>query len=136
MPHRSFGTVRIGAEREPITFDFGLYGEETFTVVPEPSLGDTFDLADAPEPTPTNVVEVARICARFISRMLEPTDRPRFSDALKRIPATQCHVVIETAEWITSQLTPFLDAPSPSSSGGRRVGGTSSKKRPATRRSR
>ena len=50
--HQSFGTVRAGIEREPITFDFGIWGNEQFTVVPEPSLGDTIELYDAPEPTP------------------------------------------------------------------------------------
>lgn len=129
MPHRSFGAVRAGVEREPITFDFGLYGEETFTVVPDPSLGDTFDLADAPEPTPENVLDSARILARFIRRMLAPADRPRFDQALYRIPATQMHIVVEAAQWIAENVTTFPTVPPASSSRGRRTAGTNSKMR-------
>lgn len=126
MAHQSFGTVRVGPERKPITFDFGIYGEETFTVVPEPSLGDTFDVQDAPEPNPTNILEVSRVLARFIRRMLEPEDRPRFDDALKRIPASQAHIVYECAIWITRQITPFHQPPADTSSVGRsRTGRTS-----------
>lgn len=130
MAHRSFGTVRATEAREPITFDFGVFGEETFTVVPTPSLGDTLDLYDAPEPTPANELESVAILVRFLTRMLDPVDRPRFKAALTRIPADHAHVVIECAEWVASQVAPFPAAPSPSSSGGRRNTGTSSKKRP------
>ena len=60
MTHRTFGAERLSPTRAPITFDFGIYGEETFTVVPETMLGDCFDLADVPDPTPTNDLEAAR----------------------------------------------------------------------------
>lgn len=128
MPHRSFGAVRAGVEREPITFDFGLYGEETFTVVPDPSLGDTFDLADAPEPNPDNMLEASRVLARFISRMLAPEDRPRFTQALYRIPATQCHLIVECAQYVAEHVTTVPTLPPASSSRGRRTAGTSSKR--------
>lgn len=131
MAHQSFGTVRAGIEREPITFDFGIWGDERFTVVPEPSLGDTIDLYDAPEPTPENMVESARLLARFIKRLLVPEDRARFDEALKRIPASQSHVIVEAALWITEQVTAFPTVPPASSSGGRPTAGTSSRKRPA-----
>ena len=127
MPHRSFGAVRAGVEREPITFDFGLYDEETFTVVPDPSLGDTFDLADAPEPTPDNLLDTARVLARFIRRMLDPADRPRFDAALYRIPAPQMHVVVDCAAYIAEHVTTFPTEPPANSSRGRRTAGTSSK---------
>lgn len=130
MAHRTFGAVRAGVEREPITFDFGLYGEDTFTVVPEPSLGDTLDLYDAPEPTPENMVESARILANFIRRMLVPDDRDRFNAALKAIPASQAHVVVEAATWIAEQVSGFPTVPPASSSGGRPTAGTNSRKRP------
>jgi hypothetical protein len=128
--HQSFGTVRAGVEREPITFDFGLYGEDTFTVMPEPSLGDTFDLADAPEPSATNMVDSARVLARFIRCMLVEEDRPRFDAALHRIPASQAHVIVEAATWIAQQVSGFPTTPPASSSGGRRTAGTTSRKRP------
>lgn len=131
MPHRSFGAVRAGVERHPITFDFGLYGEETFTVVPDPSLGDTFDLADAPEPDPDNLLEVARVLARFISRMLAPEDRKRFADALYKIPATEVGLIVECAQYIAEHVTTFPTVPPGSSSPGRRSSGTSSKPRRA-----
>lgn len=131
MPlHRSFGTVRAGVEREPITFDFGLYGEESFTVIPEPTLGDTFDLADAPEPNPTNMLDASRAMARFIRRLLAPEDRQRFDLALYRIPASQAHVIVEAGTWIAEQVSGFPTMPPASSSGGRRTGGTTSRKRP------
>lgn len=135
MPHQSFGTVRTGVEREPITFDFGLYGEETFTVIPDPSLGDTFDLHDAPEPTPTNALESSRVLARFVRRMLDPADRPRFDQALYRIPASRPDIVMECAAWIATQVTGFPTLPPTTSSRGRQPNGrsSSSKRAGATR---
>ena len=130
MAHKSFGTVRAAVQREPVTFDFGLYGEETFTVVPDPSLGDTFDLFDAPEPTPKNLLESSRTLARFIRRMLPPEDRERFDAALYRIPSTEVHIIIACAEYITSQVTGFPTTPPGTSSAGRPRAGTTSKKRP------
>lgn len=134
MPHQSFGAVRQGAQREPITFDFGLFGEETFTVVPDPSLGDTFDLHDAPEPDPKNPLEAVRVLGRFIRRMLPPEDRPRFDAALYRIPSSHSHLIIDCAQWITRQTVPFASAPAESFSGGRRSTGTTSKRDTAGKR--
>jgi hypothetical protein len=134
MPHASFGTVRIGDEREPLTFDFGLYGEETFTVIPEPSLGDTFDLYDVPEPAPTNILEVSRACARFIRRMIDPSDVQRFNAALYRIPASQAHIVHECTVWITEQVANFRHPPAGTSSDGRRHTAPSSRTNGAGKR--
>lgn len=119
MAHRSFGTVRAAVEREAVTFDFGLFGEETFTVIPEPSLGDTFELYDAPEPAPGHELAAARVLARFIRRMLVPEDRQRFDAALFRIPVTEMAVVIDCAEWIARRVMPFPSEPPTTSSGGR-----------------
>lgn len=128
--HRTFGAVRAATQRESITFDFGLYGEETFTVVPTPTLGDTFDLYDAPEATPDNLLATARILARFVRRMLAPEDRARFDAALYRIPADQVHLIVECAEWIAEQVTGFPPVPPTTSSGGRRTSGRTSKRQP------
>lgn len=125
--HRSFGAVRAAVTREPITFDFGLYGEESFTVVPDPTLGDTFDLYDAPEPTPENELESARLCARFIRRMLAPEDRARFDLALHRIPSAECVVIVDCCAWIAEQVTGFPTMPPSSSSSGRPRNGSRSK---------
>lgn len=128
MPHQSFGTVRAGVEREPITFDFGLFGEETFRVVPDPSLGDTLDLLDAPEPTPDNELETLAVLTRFIRRLLPPEDRPRFNQALYRIPITEAPaVVIECAAWIAEQVAGFPTSPPTTSSRGRQTRGARSK---------
>lgn len=138
MPHQSFGTVRAGVEREPITFDFGLFGEETFTVVPDPSLGDVLDLLDAPEPTPTNETQTLAVLTRFIRRLLPVEDRPRFNQALYRIPITEAPaIVIDCAAWIATQVTGFPTVPPTTFSRGRPPSGASSKpKRAGASRSR
>lgn len=128
MPHQSFGAVRTVAEREPVTFDFGMFGEETFTVVPEPTLGDTFDLADAPEPTPDTMLDAARVCAKFVRRMLVAEDRPRFDQALYRIPASHAHLIVDATRYITEQVIGRPSQPSATSSGGRRRTGNKSKR--------
>lgn len=128
--HRSFGAVRAAVTKEPVTFDFGLYGEESFTVVPDPTLGDTFDLYDVPEPLATNDLEAARACARFIRRMLPPEDRPRFDLALHRIPSSECGIIVECCAWIAEQVTTFPTEPPRSSSSGRQRNGQSSRARP------
>lgn len=131
MPHQSFGAVRAHLEqREPITFDFGLYSEDTFVVVPEPSLGDTFDLADAPEPDPANMLDSARIIARFIRRMLAPEDRARFDAALYRIPAHRADIIVEAGAYVAGQVAGFPSEPPSSSSAGRRTPGPTSRTRP------
>ena len=119
MPHQSFGAVRLVDPAEPLTFDFGMFSEERLTVVPEPSLGDTFDLADCPEPTtPATELEASRMCARFIRRMLIPEDRPRFDQALYRIPASHVSLVIDAARWITQEVLNRPFGPAASSSDG------------------
>lgn len=136
MAHRSFGTVRVAVDRSPVTFDFGVYGEETFTVIPTPSLGDTLDLYDAPEPTPENELETVRVLVRFIRRLLDPADVPRFNQALHRIPADQAYVVIEAATWIAEQVAGFPPTPAATSSDGQQASGRSSSPRPAPNPSR
>jgi hypothetical protein len=137
MPHRTFDIERdaqgapIGTLREPITFDFGLYGEERFTVIPTPTLGDTFDLADAPEPRHANDLDACRVIARFIRSMLPVEDRPRFDAALYRIPADQAHVIIDLGAWIAERVTPFPTKPAATSSSGRQATRRTSKPKPA-----
>jgi len=133
MTHRTFGAERLSPTRAPITFDFGIYGEETFTVVPETMLGDCFDLADVPDPTPTNDLEAARACARFIERMLDLADRPRFKAALYRIPSSESMVIVDCATWIAGQVSGFPTRPPAGSSRGRGPTGRTSKPRPAGR---
>lgn len=136
MAHRTFGAVRRAAVREPLTFDFGVYGEETFTIIPEPSLGDCIALYDTPDPTPENELEAVRACAKFIERMLDPNDRQRFKAALMRIPASESHIVVDCAAWITEHVSTFPIVPPEDSSSGRlNTGKTSSQKQDGRHRS-
>lgn len=128
MPHQSFGTVRHSVERDPISFDFGLYDEQRFVVMAEPSFGDVLDLYDAPEPTPDNEGETVIVLTRFITRMLVIEDRQRFVDTLHRIPASEAPaILIGCATFIAEQVTGFPTSPPTTSSGGRPTSGTPSK---------
>lgn len=128
MPHQSFGTVRAAVEREPVTFDFGLFSEETFTIIPVPSLGDTLDLLDAPEPTPKNEVQTLAVLSRFIRRLLDPADVQRFNQALYRIPIDEAPaIIISCAAWIATQVSGFPTRPPTTSSRGRSTRGAHSK---------
>jgi len=133
VPHRSFDAARRAyeAQRDPVTFD---YGGETFTVVPDPTLGDTFELMDAPEITPETEQQAVRALVKFVRRMLPPEDRARFDQAHYRIPSTEGPVIIEMAAWIAEQVTTRPTVPPASSSGGRRTTGPRSTTRPAGKR--
>jgi hypothetical protein len=140
--HRDFDADRRAAdpERDPVTFALG---GETFTVVSDPSLGDTFALADAPEFDPqdlnsTTSIGALRALKRFIRTMIEPDEHERFELALSRVPTTQGYVLMEVAAWIAEQVTGFPTQPPASSSGGRptsRSGGGTSKHKPGGRSS-
>lgn len=132
MPHVDFDAARRAYQhdRDPVTFDFG---GERFTVLPDPSLGDTFDLMDAPEPVPENEQQAARILARFIRRMLPDDDRPRFDLALLRIPSSQATVLLDVAEFVSRNVTTRPTVPPGISSPGRRTTGRRSTPRAAGR---
>lgn len=125
MPHRNFDAGRRAAdpERDPVTFALG---GDTFTVVPDPSLGDTLDLADAPDLPERQLdleqvvpLELVRALKRFIRAMLDPDDRDRFDLALFRVPARDGYVFVEIASYITEHVTGFPTEPPANSSGGR-----------------
>ncbi len=133
MPRRSFGAARRSAAAERIVFTLGPFFEE-FTVVPEPSLGDTLEVYAAPEPSPSNMIESAAILAKFIRRMLVPEDRDRFDRTLYRMtPASDAAVaIVDCACWITEQVTGFPTVPPGDSSPGRPTSGTISSSGSAT----
>lgn len=120
--HRDFDASRraYDVERDPVTFTLG---GELFTVNLEPSLGDTFDLYDAPEirvdesgeiiydNSNAQDIQLVRILSRFLERSLPLEERPRFQQALYRIPATQGHVILEAAVYIVEQITAFPSEP-------------------------
>lgn len=137
--HKDFDAARraYGVSRSEISFTLG---GETFITLPDPSLGDTFDLYDAPpieletfNPNGKNEIILVKILSGFIRRMLKEEDRPRFDRALYRIPASQSIVIMECATYITENLTPLeVDVDNPSqppitSSDGRDITGSHSK---------
>lgn len=135
--HRDFDAARRAkqVERDPVTFTLG---GETFTVLPDPTLGDTFDLADAPEITredfdPSRSADhtLVRTLKNFIRRMLPEEDRARFDLAMYRIPTTDSYVIVECAVYITEQVTTRPTEPPASSSRGRQRTGPSSKRKSA-----
>jgi hypothetical protein len=123
--HRDFDAARRAhhIDRDPVTFTLG---GDTFTVLPDPTLGDTFDLADAPDIKPEDFdpdgapdLVLVRVLRDFIRRMLDEDERPRFDRAMYRIPSTEAYVIVECAMWITEQVTGFPTEPPASSSSGR-----------------
>lgn len=140
MPHRDFDVARRSwdVDRDPVTF--ALAGE-TFTVVPDPSLGDTFDLADAPDisaddfdPDRPADTQLIRVLTRFLRRMIPPDDRARFDAALYKVPARHSGVIIEINAWITEQVIARPTVPPSSSSSGRQTTGRASKPKSAGKR--
>lgn len=138
MPSRDFDASRRAyhIERDPVSFSLG--GEQ-FEVLLDPSLGDTFDLYDAPEVrfnedgtvafdnSNASDLQLVRVLSRFIERSLPLEQRPTFQRALYRVPATDGYVIIEAALWIVEQVTTFPTEPPASSSPGRPRNGRRSK---------
>jgi hypothetical protein len=105
--------------------------DEVFAVATEPSLGDTFDLMDAPEPTPENEAQAVRALSRFLERVIVPEERARYQALLYRLPRGQGSAILTaTAVELVERLTGFPSAPLASSSGTRRA--TGSRTKPAT----
>lgn len=134
MTHRSFPRTAGLVLQEPVTFDLG--GEQ-FTCRLRPSLGDTFELMDAPEPTPETTAQAVYTIARFIRRLLIEEDQERWHELMFTLGQEDCGTLIELASWLAEQFSGFPTEPPASSSAGRRANGTTSKKRGAgTTRSR
>jgi len=133
MPHADFSAVRVRALAEPITFS--LAGVR-FTAMDRPSLGDVFELMDAPDPDFAKILEgdeatLGRSCralADFVRRLLVPDDKARWDRLLYELPNDQAGPLIEVAQWLVENMTGFPTTPPASSSGGRQRGGPSSKR--------
>lgn len=135
--HRDFDASRRAyqVERDPVSFTLG--GEQ-FEVLLDPSLGDTFDLYDAPEvrlgehgevlydPTNGDDIQLVRVLSRFLERSLPLEQRPTFQRALYRIPARESGVIIEAAVWVVEQVTAHPSEPPANSSSGRHTNGPAS----------
>lgn len=120
---------------DPLSF---VLGGETFTCIPAPTLADTFDLADAPEPDLANLTELGQVRALvgFIDRLLVDTDRARFADLLARRadpidPLDVVHLGAQLAEAYAGRPT----QPSSASGGGRRRTGRRSSSKPSKKAS-
>lgn len=124
-----FDAARRAYRRELAPLSFRFEGTD-FTVLNEPSLGDTLDLYDAPEFRPgENDLETIRTLAAFIRRMIVPTQREAWDAKLYNLPSSEAPAVVALAAWITEQVTGFPTMPPASSSAGRRTRGASSKRR-------
>jgi hypothetical protein len=139
VPHRDFDAVRRSYTKGAIApVEFTLAGER-FTCLCDPTLGDTFELADAPDIDAddfdsANKLHVALIrkLADYIRRML-PDDgsRERWDKILYSIPVSHMPVVIEAADFITRQVIDRPTVPPSTSSNGRRGNGSTSRRKPA-----
>jgi hypothetical protein len=136
VPSRDFDVARRAYDDtfEPVSFELA---GETFTVLREPTLGDTFELHDAPDidvedfdGSDRTHLALVRVLVRFISHMLDQNDRPRFAQALYRIPVSHQGVLIEVATFITEQVVGRPTEPSSTSSAGPQVAGRRSKSGP------
>lgn len=137
MAHRDFDAARRAhqVDRDPVTFTLG---GETFEVVLTPSLGDTFDLADAPpvrigadgrpqfDADSPDDLTLVRVLTRFLQRSLPLDERAKFDRALYRIPSHDAGVIIEAAVYVTEQMTAHPSGPPGSSSSGRHTTGPTS----------
>lgn len=138
MPRRDFDAARRAYDTQaPAPVEFVLAGE-VFTCLNDPSLGDTFEMIDAPDitvedfdPNRNAHVTLVRKIARYIQRMLVLEDRPRFDQALYRVPVTHMAVIIEIADYITTEVVNRPTVPPGPSSSGRPESGVGSKNAPA-----
>lgn len=138
--HRSFDAVRRSYTKGAIApVEFTLAGER-FTCLCDPTLGDTFELADAPDikaddfdPQNRLHLTLIRQLCDYIRRMLPLEERDRWDKVLYSIPVSHMVVMIEIADYITRAVIDRPTGPSSTSSDGRRVNGSGSKRRPAGR---
>lgn len=100
---KDFDAARLERERErdPVRFQLG---GETFSLIPRIPLGDSFDLADAPEPAPETLGESVRALTRFIDRVLIDDDRARWAELLRRRDdPIDAWAIIDLGTWIAEQ---------------------------------
>lgn len=138
MGHKDFDAARraYGDSNVPlVTFTLA---RETFTVLPDPTLGDTFDVADVPDLKVEHFdsgnvahIEIIRGLCKFIRRMLPPEDRGRWDAALYGVPVSHQMVVIEIAEYIAAEVIARPTEPPANSFAGREKTGQTSSAEPA-----
>lgn len=122
--HVDFDAARAAWARQesPLTFTVC---EQTFTCVTTPSLGDAFDLMDAPEPVVTDINSqgIRAICG-FIRRCLVPDSRPDWDALLYRPDALEAADIVYIGAQLAEQYAGRPFKPSGSSSPGRRSTGS------------
>jgi hypothetical protein len=121
VPHRDFDAARAERERkiDPVTFTLG--GED-FTCVLAPSVGDAFDLADAPEPE-TSLIGSVRAIVAFVDKILVPDDRERFTTLIRKVDTPHGPInsydLVELGTWLGEEYAGRPTEPSTEPSGGR-----------------
>jgi hypothetical protein len=131
MPNRDFDAARAAYtwKVEPVTFTLaGL----SFTVMPDPSMGDIMDLHRAPE-IPKNIEDLTDerailLLSTFIKKMLKYEDREKFDRALYDVPRSQGLVLVEIAAYIAEASSGFPTRRLASSVTGQRGTGRAAKR--------
>lgn len=136
--HRDFDAARRAyskGEIDPVTF---ILAGETFTCLCDPTLGDTFELADVPDLEPEDFDSSSRFhmatirrLSKYIRHMLPLEERPRWDGALYRVPVSEMAVILEIANYITEAVAGRPTVPLTTSSRGRAANGQGSRKRSA-----
>lgn len=132
MPHQDYDALRAELRRDvnddPLTFT--LFGH-LYTCAPAPSLGDSFDLMDAPEPM-NDEPEAVRALCRFIRRMLIEPDKIHWDQATYKLDGRDGPLIIAIGVDLTEQYANRPTEPPSGSSDGRPGTGAKSNAPPAS----
>lgn len=131
MPHQDFDALRRELEREHDPFTFALFGE-TYTTVTSPSIGDTLDLHAAPEYVGDTEEEAVLALCRFIRRMLDKDDQPRWDQALYQLRSEHGPLIMAIGAQLAEVYLNRPTGPPEESSSGRPGTGQSSSPQPAS----
>lgn len=123
MPARDFDAARAERQRDRDPIKFRLGGVE-FECIARVPLGEAFDLMDAPEPTPENLAQSARVIARFVERLVVDRQQEEWRDLLRRRDDPIDEVtLIDLGTWLAGEYAGRPTTPSSSSAGGRQTSG-------------
>lgn len=122
MPHKDYDAVAASIQRrqEPLTFTFC---GTLFTTAPTPTLGDTFDLLDAPEIEIGDLSNESRNCrvlASFIRSMLvdeaekEKWDKVLYTARLELLPVLMLITNDLVEQYSARPTSPPVESPSTS----------------------
>lgn len=129
MPHQDYDALRAEQRREHDPLTFTLFGH-LYTCAPAPSLGDTFELMDAPEPM-DNEAEALRALCRYIRRMVVPTDQAHWDQATYKLDIDDLPLLMAISVDLLEQYANRPTVPPSESSDGRPGTGPSANEQPA-----